>query len=593
MKINLLSTVHARITIAFFTLIVIILASELAAYYRIKRMPNIIAINAIRQDLTNLQKEEVSLKVFATEFILREKHNISFFKTGESHFLKKYQASLDLLHEDIAVIEKKTRESGVYDESEMQSFHIALNAYDTLFRTMVTGIKERGYEKFGIIGEFDNAIMDLVRHDFGADNVAILNLQLYVKDYLLSGNKGATDDVSSEVYKFSTVIENYVKDEQVESVINSLSNYENSFSKLLAADEQLGTYTGEGLAKQLLSATTVLDQAVQLQKTQNELNHTYSSVSSQIYISIIAVTGMAIIVAFVISWWLNRTIVKPFRQIKNVIGDLGLGEIPVPLNPIRLRDLNEMVLALNSLIASIKEHHDFADNIGKGNLTTTFKNMSEKDVLGKALLNMRDSLFQFDLENRQRSWVAHGLAQFADIFRNSNEDFEHIGSRIIITRLVEHLGVQLAGFYLINEGAEHDAYIELISSYGFEKEKITEKRIGLGQGLLGQAIVSRESIYLSPVPKDYYIRISSGLGDSVPNALLITPLKHNDLVIGAVEIASLSPIAEYQRLFVEKIAENIASYLSSLKVKKSKRFTIGTQQRMTDESDKERGIISA
>jgi methyl-accepting chemotaxis protein len=592
MKINLFSTVHARITLAFFALITMILMSELAAYYRIKGMPNILAINAIRQDLTNLQKEEVSLKVFATEFILREKHNLAFFKTGESHFLTRYKKSLAQLNNDLDAVEKKTIEAGINEPLEMAALRRSLIAYDTLFKTMVIRIKERGYENFGIVGEFDNAIMDLVRHDFGADNVAILNLQLYVKEYLLSGNKGATNDVASEIYKFSTVIERYVKDEQVESVINSLSNYENSFTKLLVADEQLGTYTGEGLAKDLLMATAAMDEAVQLSRTQGQLNQSYSSVASQIYISIVAVTGMAILVAIVISWWLNRTIVKPFRKIKNVMGTLGLGEIPSPLNAIGLRDLNEMVVALNNLISSIKQHNEFADNIGKGNFTSGFNTMSDKDVLGKALLNMRDSLFQFDLENKQRTWVAQGIAQFADIFRTGNEDFVRIGSKVIITRLVEHLGVQMAGLYLTSEDGEGNGFVELISCYGFEKEKISERRIGLGQGLLGQAVVSRESIYVTPVPKDYYARISSGLGQALPKALFITPLKYDENVIGAIEVASLSPIAEYQRVFVEKVAENIASYIASLKMKKGKRMSIQSEKSLQDGNDK-RGAISA
>jgi len=575
MKINALSTLHSRITIAFLSLIGIIIVCELVAYYRIKRLPNIIVINTIRQSITKLQKEEVSLKEHAIEFILREKNNQEFFKTGQSQFLKKYQKSFDLIHEDLRSVQKQTLESGLDEATEITSFKKALSEYDTIFRTMVVKIKERGYDKFGIIGEFDNAIMDLVRHDFGVDNIAILNLQLYVKEYLLSGNKGATNNVSNEIYNFSTVIEKYVKDDQVESVINSLSTYESSFKKLVTADEELGTYSGQGLAKDLLLVTALMDTAVQLPDTQTQLNQTFSSVSSQIYFSIILVTCMAIFISIVISSWLNRTIVKPFHEIKKVISSLGLGEIPQSLQPIKLRDLNEIVIALNSLISNINEHHEFAATIGKGNFTASFKKMSDKDALGKALLNMRDSLYQFDLENRQRTWVAQGIAQFADIFRKTDDRLQLAINQIIISNIAEYLGVHLAGLYLINHDTEDDVFIELAAAYGFEQEKISTKRIEIGQGLLGQAIAAKESTYLLPVPKDYYVRITSGLGQSRPVALLITPLKHNEIVIGAIEVASLAPIPEYQRLFVEKVAETVASNFSSMKtVSPAKRFFI-------------------
>src|SRR5258707_8020805 len=276
MKINLLSTIRSRIVIGFFLLLVIIILSELVAYYRIRRLPNIIAINVITQGFTKLQKEETSLKAIAAEFILREKNSVSFFKTGQSEFLDRYQKSFQTLHQNLENVQKQTLDMDLNEAEEIASFKQALNEYDTIFRSMVAKIKERGYDKFGIIGQFDNAIMDLVRHDFGADNVAILNLQLYVKEYLLSGNKGTTNNVSNEIYNFSTVIEKYVRDDQVESVINSLTNYENTFKKLVDTDDQLGTYSGQGLAKKLFSAASVMDAAVQLPLTQAKIDQTYS-----------------------------------------------------------------------------------------------------------------------------------------------------------------------------------------------------------------------------------------------------------------------------------------------------------------------------
>ncbi len=561
MKINLLSTIRSRIVIGFFLLLVIIILSELVAYYRIRRLPNIIAINVITQGFTKLQKEETSLKAIAAEFILREKNSVSFFKTGQSEFLDRYQKSFQTLHQNLENVQKQTLDMDLNEAEEISSFKVALNEYDTIFRSMVAKIKERGYDKFGIIGQFDNAIMDLVRHDFGADNVAILNLQLYVKEYLLSGNKGTTNNVSNEIYNFSTVIEKYVRDDQVESVITSLTNYENTFKKLVETDDQLGTYSGQGLAKRLFSAASAMDAAVQLPRTQAKINQTYSSFSSQIYFSIILITSVAILFAIGISWWLNHTIVQPFREIKKVIGNLGQGEIPSKLKAIELHDLNEIVIALNSLISSIKDHHEFADKIRQGNFAASFKNMTEKDVLGKALLSMRDSLHQFDKENKQRAKIAQGIAQFAEILRKSNDDFKILG-RQIVSKLAKDLEINLVGFYLIDEG---DEFIELVASYGFDEKRLGVNRIEKGNGLVGQSMVSKEAIYLSPVPKTYYAKISSGLGQSTPAALLITPLKHNGLVLGAIEIASFSIIEDYQRAFVEKIAESFASTIAALK----------------------------
>ncbi|HTH58065.1 MAG TPA: GAF domain-containing protein [Cyclobacteriaceae bacterium] len=555
-----LSTIRFRIAIGFFALLAIIILLELIAYYRIRRLPNVIAISALTQGFTKLQKEEISLKSTAAEFILREKNNLDFFKTGHSKFFDTYQKSLKALRENLTMVERQAHDLNLNEDQELAVFRQTLNEYDTIFRAMVKQIKERGYGKYGTIGQFDKAIMDLVRHDFGADNVAILNLQLYVKEYLLSGTKGATNNISNEIYNFSTVIERYVRDDQVESVINSLSNYENTFKKLVEIDDQLGTYTGQGLAKGLFAAASTMDAAVQLPHTMTKINQTYSSFSSQIYFSIILITGVAVFFAVAISFWLNRTIVQPFAQIKKVISNLGQGEIPQKMNSIELRDLNEIVVALNSLIVSIQDHHEFADKIRQGDFTASFQNMAEKDVLGKALLSMRDSLSRFDQENKQRALVAQGIAQFAELLRQ-NDDFKLVG-RQIVSKLARDLEINFAGLYVTDD---KDEAIELIASYGFDETRLKTKRVEKGNGLIGQAILSKEAILISPVPKSYHAAISSGLGQSVPAAILITPLKYNDITVGAIEIASLKPIEEYQRLFLEKVAETVASAVSSIR----------------------------
>jgi putative methionine-R-sulfoxide reductase with GAF domain len=388
-----------------------------------------------------------------------------------------------------------------------------------------------------------------------------------VKEYLLSGNKGATNDVSNEIYNFSTVIEKYVRDSQVESVIASLSNYENAFKKLVETDDQLGTYSGQGLAKKLFTAASAMDAAVQLPVTAGRINQTYSSFSSQIYFSIILITSVAVLFAVCISWWLNRTIVKPFGEIKKVIGNLGVGEIPSRLNPVELHDLNEIVAALNSLISSIQEHHEFADKIRQGNFSASFNNMTEKDVLGKALLSMRDSLHQFDRENKQRSKVAQAIAQFSEILRKGGDDLTLVG-RQVVSKLAKDLEINFAGLYLVDSSGE---FIDLIASYGFDETRLKNRRIDKGSGLIGQAIASQETIFISPVPKSYHAPISSGLGQGNPAAVLVTPLKYNGTGLGAMEVASLKPIEEYQKLFLEKVAEIIAAAVSTLRVNERNR----------------------
>ena len=70
---------------------------------------------------------------------------------------------------------------------------------------------------------------------------------------------------------------------------------------------------------------------------------------------------------------------------------------------------------------------------------------------------------------------------------------------------------------------EIDKHIELISSIAFDKQKYLQKRIELGEGLVGRVVLEKKSIYLKLVPKDY-INITSGLGKANPRNIILEPL---------------------------------------------------------------------
>ena len=118
------------------------------------------------------------------------------------------------------------------------------------------------------------------------------------------------------------------------------------------------------------------------------------------------------------------------------------------------------------------------------------------------------------------------------------------------------------GALYITEEKDGKRTIELKTGYALTIGESTVISYEVGEGLIGQSVASGRTLYIDDVP-DGYIKIISGLGSASPRYLLITPLRKNDQVIGAIELASFTAIHDDQRKFVEESAQLIAGKIST------------------------------
>lgn len=105
-------------------------------------------------------------------------------------------------------------------------------------------------------------------------------------------------------------------------------------------------------------------------------------------------------------------------------------------------------------------------------------------------------------------------------------------------------------------------FAELKTGYALSMSENATVRFTFGEGLIGQAAANGQTLYLDEVPEGY-IKIISGLGSASPRYLLIVPVKHQDTVLGVLEIASFTPLNSDQRKFAEQGAQLVAEKLSS------------------------------
>jgi PAS domain S-box-containing protein len=377
--------------------------------------------------------------------------------------------------------------------------------------------------------------------------------------------------------KFDTLLN--VQKQSIMANLQSFENYEDPLTKLLAED---------AIESQVIPRTTEiikkLDRiaAKQDQVTAKSDQDVFDSIKSLRYYTLILGSGI-IIIGLLSAIFLMRTITRPVNFLKNVVVKLGRGELVEEKQAKASNDeIGEMAYAMDNLVTGLKSTSLFAENIGNGNYNTEFKPLSEHDVLGNALINMRNNLSKVADDDKKRNWATEGQAKFGEILRTNNNDLGKLADEII-GNLVKYLKANQGALYIVDDTQQdEEATMSMKACYAWDKKKFLNHKIHRGEGLAGQAWQEGDTVYLTEVPQNY-IKIVSGLGDANPTSVLIVPLKVNDQIFGVVEIASFGVFQDFEIEFVQKIAESIASTISSVKINARTQHLLEESQEMTEQ----------
>ncbi len=308
---------------------------------------------------------------------------------------------------------------------------------------------------------------------------------------------------------------------------------------------------------------------------------------------LIAYCLVGIILITLAGWFVIRAMLKGVIDVTGIIHQLSFGRINLRIDDDRnLDEIGKMKTELACLVDGLQRTSHFAKNIGKGNLDASYQPLSDEDVLGNSLLEMRLSLQKAHddeaarkTEEEHRNWGTAGLAKFAEILRRDNNDME-ILSYNIISNLVKYLNANQGGIFILDEDG-HEKALEMKACYAFDRKKFAEKRILPGEGLTGSCYLEGEPVYMTDIPDDY-INITSGLGDGNPRALLICPLKVNGEIFGIVELASFREFEPYQLEFVKKVSESIAATIATVRVSlRTERLLIQTKHQAEELANQE------
>jgi hypothetical protein len=332
-----------NMVLPFLFIMIIMVGASITTYVQVNKLKE----SKLRENFRELQKQVMDIKLSSHEFILKDRNNVAYFASHKSQYIDNYRRAFGTYQQLYREIKILLKETGYGDTQELDALDKNVLEYNIIFKDIESRIRERGMDRYGIIGDFDVSLEAMSRYDYGSDNISLLRLRYFIREYQLNGSVHTVKQVSDETYLFSTLLEKYISDKQVVMVVYALSAYEENFKKLVAIDAAIGLYSGKGLQEKLFNKIDQIDSLLHLKKTDAQISQSYAGIVSKTMVGMVVATLL-----------LGFSIVR-FRE-RDLKNDKRLLEIKVLERTIEIQNKN---IEINTQAEKIKSINQNLENI--------------------------------------------------------------------------------------------------------------------------------------------------------------------------------------------------------------------------------------
>ena len=389
-------------------------------------------------------------------------------------------------------------------------------------------------------------------------------------DSLLDAQGFRDEEALKVLYEYQSAIKvllddqatmvNYLRDDKDKAFMNLfLMDKGNDLAPLIAAtDELINGYQNE-LSNQ---AEANYNEAMQ------------NNIVVQIVMVILGIPAIALVLFRIRS---------DGRKRKNLIKELAENNRKYLFDSGKASKEFKIEKVIEQSIKQMQKASDFISKMSDGELDVKWDGLNNenkelnKGSLAGRLAVMQEKLVEIRRKDNERNWTNEGLSKLGEVLRQY-QDLGQLTDTILV-QTVQYIGANQGALFLVDKSKESDKeYLELKSSYAYDRKKFREQKFLPGQTLAGQAWIEREKIILKEIPSDY-VRITSGLGEATPRYVIILPLKFDEKIIGILELASFDELPAYKVEFLERLSESMASTFITLKMnEQTTNLLIETQQ---------------
>ncbi len=254
----------------------------------------------------------------------------------------------------------------------------------------------------------------------------------------------------------------------------------------------------------------------------------------------------------------TRSIAVHLDELQKLAAKIALGHTNLVF-PLFAKDaLGAVASSIKSIDRNNQKLSFAATKIGDNNFDVEIEPRGEHDAIGNALQRMRDSLHRHAILDQRELWIQAGLSSITRIIIE-NRQLDAL-CQAVLNEMAHYLEASVGAFYV----SLREDRLTLKSGIGLTEADQINKELSVSEGLLGKSIQENRLLLVTELPENF-LRISSGLGSGKPNWVLIIPLIHEDVLHGAIELASFSPAHEAILDLSRQVASNISAALHAVK----------------------------
>jgi PAS domain-containing protein len=508
--------------------------------------------------LEEIDKQVTRLTALHAQYILSTDREDNLFTIDESATEKEVRQVINSINNTIRSL-SDNKHFVKKASDQLNEFSSAVKTYEADLANMMLIVKERGNKSTGLVNKW-------LQLSSGFNNSADQKIQAkteHIKvlesEYLLNRNTKSLEDILLTAQEIKST-----EGDKIQTISGDLDTYITFTGNLISIEKRMGHNAGTGIIpdlerslKRLPSAFTGLQSVA--------ANHVHKI---RLIWTISRYVMTLLIVALFIYLFLNVfSLVDPLRKIAFFTQKLSAGEFPD--HDFAVGNLADMLIVKEGLkkhVSHLVDKFNFTRALNEDRLDEKLTLSGENDLLGRELTGLQQKIAESkrtqeknEQDNLVRRYMNEGLAKFADLLRSKNNDINSLGDAFI-REIVKYLNALQGGFFIYDDSERGNPVLTMISAFAYNRKKYLQQTVKLGEGLIGTCAREKQYMNFTEIPAGY-ITITSGLGDTPPNNLLLIPVMHENEILGVIEIASLYLFKQYEIDFAREVALSLGSTL--------------------------------